>query len=179
MVPASSIPHKWLWTSPTKSWGIHLNHSLTWVLSVTLIMCSVEWVEPNSVGSNEKTSWYLAKSCQVESTNSGGHDSNPLRSSSLNSFPGFCLTVNLGVWGPWGSSTPSSNLVSAGKSGTAVVATALATRIFFFRVWSRPYYSSPPWLHSCYLSWAQCMHFAWWDLEVENCHWLIVLGSRH
>ena len=147
MAPASSISQKWLWTSSTKGRGICLNHSLKGVSSVTLITCLVEWVQPNSVGSNEKTSWYSAKSHWVESANSGGHNSNPLRSSSLNSFPCLCLTVNLGVWGPWGSSAPSGNLVSASSSGTAVAATALATGVFFLRVWDfggRPYYSSPP-----------------------------------
>ena len=32
------------------------------VSSVIFIVCSMEWVQPNSAGSNENTSWYLAKS---------------------------------------------------------------------------------------------------------------------
>ena len=101
MAPDSSISLRWLWTSSTKGGGICLNHSLKGVSSVILIMCSVEWVQPNSAGSNEKTLWYSAKSCQAESAISGGHNSNPLRFSSSNSFPCLCLTVNLVVWGLW------------------------------------------------------------------------------
>ena len=83
MVPTSSISHKWLQTSSTKGRGICLNYSLKGVSSVTLITYLVEWMQPSSIGSNEKTSWYLAKSCQVESSNSGGHDYKPLKSSSV------------------------------------------------------------------------------------------------
>ena len=83
----------------TKGGGICLNHSLKGVSSVTLIMCLVEWEQPNLPGSNEKTLWYLAKSHWTESVNSRGHDSNPLRSSSSNSLPCLSLTVNFGVWG--------------------------------------------------------------------------------
>ena len=179
MVPASSISCKWLQTSSTKSGGIHLNCSLKGVSSVALIICSVEWVQPNSVGSNKKALWYLAKSCWTESVNSRGHDSNPLRSSSSNSFPCLCLTVNLVVWGPWGLSAPSGNLVSTGGSGTAVVATTLATGVFSWECGGRLYYFSPPWLHSCYLSSAQCMHFAQQDPAVDSHLQFIVLGSWH
>ena len=42
--------------------GICLNCSLKGVSSVTFIVCLVEWVQPNSAGSNENTSWYLARS---------------------------------------------------------------------------------------------------------------------
>ena len=42
--------------------GIHLNRSLKEVLSVTFIICSMEWVQPNSAGSNENPSWYSARS---------------------------------------------------------------------------------------------------------------------
>ena len=102
MVPTSGISWKWLWTSSTKGGGICLNCSLKGVSSVTLITYLVMWVQPISVGSNKKTLWYSAKSHSgAESANSRGHDSNPHRSSSSNSFPCLCLTVNLGVWGPW------------------------------------------------------------------------------
>ena len=87
MAPASSISHKCLWTSSTKGGGICLNHSLKGVSSVTLITCSVEQMQPSSVGSNEKTSWYSAKNHQSESANSGDHNSKPLRSRSFEQFP--------------------------------------------------------------------------------------------
>ena len=84
-------------------WGnICLNHSLKGVSSVTFIVCSVEWVQPNSLGSNENMLWYSAKSQWVVSASSGGQESNPLKSSSSNNFPCYCLTVNLGVWGSLG-----------------------------------------------------------------------------
>ena len=102
-VPDSSISCRWFQTSPTNGGGICLNCSLKGVSSLTFIMCSVEWVQPNSVESNENTSWYSAKSQQAASTSPGGQESNPLRSSSLNNFPCLYLTVNLGAGDPWGS----------------------------------------------------------------------------
>ena len=66
MAPESTISCRWLQTSPTKARGICLNLSLKGVSSITLIMCSVEWVQPSSLGSNEKTSWYLARRNQVQ-----------------------------------------------------------------------------------------------------------------
>ena len=104
IVQDSSISPKWFWTSSTRGRGICLNHSLKGVSSVTFIVCSVEWVQPHSMGSNKNMSWYSAKSWQAASSSSGGQESNPLKSSSSNNFPCLCLTVNLGVWGSWGSS---------------------------------------------------------------------------
>ena len=100
IVPDSSISHRWFQTSSTNGGGIHLNHSLKEVSSITFIVCSVEWVQPHSAGSNENTSWYLARSQQAASTSLGAQESNPLKSNSLNSLPCLCLTVNMGVWGP-------------------------------------------------------------------------------
>ena len=100
IAPNSSISCRWFQTSSTNGGGIHLNHTLKGVSSITFIVCSVEWVQPNSIGSNKNTSWYLARSWQVASTNLGGQESNPLKSNSSNSFPCLCLTVNLGVWDP-------------------------------------------------------------------------------
>ena len=97
IVPDSSISHRWFWTSLTRGRGICLNCSLKGVSLVILIVCSVEWVQLNSMGSNKNTAWYSANKQQVASTNSGGQESNPLKSSSLNNFPCLCLTVNL--WG--------------------------------------------------------------------------------
>ena len=59
-------------------------------------MCSIEWVQPNSAASNKNMSWYLARNQQVASASPRGQESNPLKSSSLNSFPCLCLTVNFG-----------------------------------------------------------------------------------
>ena len=42
IAPDSSISWRWLQTSLTRGRGIHLNHSLKGVSSVTLIVCSVE-----------------------------------------------------------------------------------------------------------------------------------------
>ena len=65
MAPDSNISLRWFLTSSTIGGGIHLNHSLKGVLSVTFIVCSVEWVQPSSAGSNENMSWYLARSCRL------------------------------------------------------------------------------------------------------------------
>ena len=121
-------------------------------------MCLVEWVQPNSTGSNEKTLWYLAKSCWAESANSGGHDSNPLRSSSSNSLPYLCLTVNLGVWGLRGSSP-----LLASWSPLVAVAPQLQPLLWplGFSFWvfgGRPYYSTItafllPFLSLVYMFW--------------------------
>ena len=105
IAPDSSISCRWFQTSSTRGGGICLNHSLKGVSSATFIVCLVDWVQPNSAGSNENSSWYLAKSWWAASASSDGQESNPLKSSSLNSFPCLCLTVNLGVWGFWGSSS--------------------------------------------------------------------------
>ena len=134
IVPDPSISYRWFWTSSTSSRGIHLNHSLKGVSSVIFIMWLVEWVQPNSMGSNENILWYSARSLQAAYTSSGGQESNPLRSSSSNSFPCLCLTVNLGVWGSWGTLPSSCNWASLGGSGTVSTATDLATGVFFWRV---------------------------------------------
>ena len=134
MAPDSNISLRWL-TSSTKGGGICLNHSLKRVSPVTLIVCSVGWVQPNSMGSSKKTSQYLAKSHWAASASSRGHEFYPLRSNSLNSLTCLCLVVKLGLWGSWGSSSPSHTLISGGVSSTTVVATALATRAFFLSIW--------------------------------------------
>ena len=135
MAPDSSMSLRWLWTSSTKGRGICLNHSLKGVSSVILIVYSVERVQPNSIGSSKKTSWYSARSWWAASANSGGHEFSPLRSNSLNSLPCLCLIVTLGGWGSWGPSSPSYTLISGGVSSTAVAATALATWAFFLSIW--------------------------------------------
>ena len=106
IVPDSSISHRWFQTSSTNGEGIHLNCFLKGVSSITFIVCSVEWIQPNSAGSNENTSWYSARSWQAASASLGAQESNILKSNSSNSLPCLCLTVNLGVWGSWGSSPP-------------------------------------------------------------------------
>ena len=135
IVPESNISHKCLWISSTNGGGIHLNHCLNGVSWVTLITCLVEWVQPSSLGSSQKTLWYLAKRDQAEATSFGGQDSNPLRSNSSNNLSCLCFTVNSGIWWPQFSSNASFKLVSTGGCGTWVTATALATGVFFLRVW--------------------------------------------
>ena len=76
---------------------ICLNCSLKGMSSATFIMCLVGWVQPNSAVSNKNIPWYLARRWCTASASSGGQESNPLKSSSLNSFPCLCLTVSLGV----------------------------------------------------------------------------------
>ena len=71
IAPDSNISHRWLQTSSTNDGGIHLNHSLKGVSSITFIMCSMEGVQPNSTGSNEIMLWYLARSWQAASASLG------------------------------------------------------------------------------------------------------------
>ena len=97
IVPDSSISCRWFQTSSTSSGGICLNCSLKGVSSVTLIVCLVEWVQPNSTGSNENMLWYWARSWWAASANPRGQEFNPLKSSLSNSFPCICLMVNLEV----------------------------------------------------------------------------------
>ena len=106
IAPDSSISCRWFQTSSTNGGGIHLNCSLNGVSSLPFIVCSIEWVQPNSTGSNENMSWYSARSWQVASASSGAQESNQLKSNSSSSLPCLCLTVSQGVWGPWGSSPP-------------------------------------------------------------------------
>ena len=109
MVPDSNISFKWFLTSSTISGGICLNHSLKGVLSVTFIICSVEWVQPNSARSNKNTSWYLARSWWAGSASSRVHESRLLRSNSSNNLPCLCLTVSAGVGELWNLPAFSSN----------------------------------------------------------------------
>ena len=106
MAPDSNISCRWLWTSSTNGRGICVNWSLKGVSSATFITCSMEWVQPNSDGSNENTSWYLARSQWAASASLGAQESKPLKSNSSNNLPCLCLTVSLGVWEHWGSSHP-------------------------------------------------------------------------
>ena len=117
IAPDSNISCRWFRTSSTNGRGIHLNCSLKGVSSVTFIMCSMEWVQPNSAGSNKNMSWYLVRSQWAASASSGAQESKPLKSNSLNNLPCLCLTVSLVVWGPWGSSSPSCNWASSGGLG--------------------------------------------------------------
>ena len=94
----------------------------------------MEWVQPNSAGSNGNTSWYLARSQWAASASSGAQESRPLNSNSSNNLPCLCLMVSLGVWRSWDLSASSSNCSSSGGLGTADAATGLATRVFFWRV---------------------------------------------
>ena len=87
---------RWFQTSSTRGGGICLNHSLKGVSSVTLIVCSVEWVQPNLVDSYKKMSWYSTKRQWAVSANSRGHEFNPFKSNSSNSLPCLCLIVKLG-----------------------------------------------------------------------------------
>ena len=129
----SNISCKCIWTSATNGRGICLNYSLNGVSLVILITCLVEWVQPSSLDSTEKTSWYSAKRDWAASANSGGHDSSLPRSNSSNSFSCHCFKVNLGclTW-LWSSSDASVELICTGSSGIWVTATALAPGVFFF-----------------------------------------------
>ena len=162
IAPDSNISCRWLWTSLYNGKGICLNLSLKGVSSVTFIVCSMEWVQPNPTGSNENTSWYLAKSQWAASTTSGAHESNPLKSNSSNNLPCIYLTVSLGVWGLWGSSPPSCKRTSSGGLGTGNATTALAMGFSFGECMSKVCCSLPPQLPLYFLASIQCMCFVQW-----------------
>ena len=94
------------------------------------MICSVEWVQPKSAGSNENTSWYSARSRQAASANSRVQESRPSNSDLSNNFPCFCLTVSLGVWKSVDLPIPSYNPSDLGGPGTGNGAAALATGVF-------------------------------------------------
>ena len=100
-----------VWTSSTNGGGICLNHSLNGVSLVTLITCLVEWVQPSSLASKEKMSWYSAKRDQAASASWSGQDSNPLRSNFSNSLSCLCFAVSFGIWWPWALLNASIMLV--------------------------------------------------------------------
>ena len=135
MAPDSSISFRWLLTSSTISGGICLKRSLNGVSSVTLMVCSVEWVHPSSAGSNENTSWYSARSWWAFSTNLGAQASKPPKSNSSNSLPHLCLIVNFGVGRSAHTSSGTGRLPGSGVLVSNCTGTALATDIFFRRVW--------------------------------------------
>ena len=84
------------------------------------MICSVEWVQPNSAGSSENTSWNLARSQEVASANSGVQESKMLKSNSSNNFPCLCLTVSLGVWKSADLPIPSCNPSDSGVLALAM-----------------------------------------------------------
>ena len=158
MAPASNISHRLFQTSSNNSRGICLNHSLKGVSSFTFIMCSVEWVQPNSAGSNENTWWYLAMSQQAASANLGAQEPKPLKSNSSNNLPCLCPTVSLGGMGTLGLIYPSCNWASLGGSSTGNATTALATGFSFRGSGSKLYCSLPTQLHFYFLVsiWYMC-----------------------
>ena len=156
IAPDCSIAHRWFQTSSTSGGAIHLSHSLKGVPSVTFIMCSIEWVQPNSVGPNESTSWYSARSQQVASASPRGQESNPLKSNSSNNFPCLCLTINLGVWGA-GAHHPLLQLSLHGWFGHWQCHNCPGHWGFLSEdLWGKPYCSLPPWLHFYFLASALC-----------------------
>ena len=114
IAPDSNISHRWFQTSSTNGGAIHLNHSLKGVSSVTFIMCSMEWVQPNSAGSNENTLWYSARSQWAASASTGAQESRSLKSNSSNNFLCLCLTVSLGVWDPEAHQPPLATALLQG-----------------------------------------------------------------
>ena len=165
----SNISFRWFLTSSTIGGGIHLNHSLKGVLLVTFIVCSVEWVQPSSNGSNENMSWYSARSQWAAFANSGAHESRPLKSSSLNSLPCLCLTFSFGVWksGLYHFYLASSWTREAQALALWVLHWPWGS--FFEGFVGRWYYSTPLWLLFYCPSSIQCMYSVQWGLAAR-CH---------
>ena len=97
IVPDSIISHRWLQTSSTNDRGIHLNHPLKGVSSVTFIVCSVEWGTAQFCGVQQKHVMVLGQEpvgsiCQLWRPRA-----QPTQIQFMKQFPCLCLTVNLGV----------------------------------------------------------------------------------
>ena len=129
IAPDSNIFCRWFQTSSINGGGICLNHSLKEVSSVTFIVCSVEWVQSNSAGSNENMSWYLARSQWAASANSGAQESRPLKSNS-SQFMMSLPNSQSGGMGILGLISPLQQLDFFRGLGTGNAATALATGVF-------------------------------------------------
>ena len=162
IVPDSSISQRWFGTSSTRGGGICLNHSLKGV-SICHSDCMLGRVSAAQLCRVliERHFGTGLRASGSASANSGGHESNPLRSSLSNNFPCLCLTVTfecmsiLGLilplvqmglhqwsWCHWLSEHSASSLeFSFGASG------------------SRSYCSLLPQLHSYYLVSTLCMIF--------------------
>ena len=97
--------------------------------------CSVEWVQPNSAGSNENTLWYLAMSWQAASANSRVQDPDHLSLIHQTTFHAFASTVSLGVWKSVDLPIPSCNPLDLGGPGTGDAAAALAKGLFLEGLW--------------------------------------------
>ena len=114
----------------------------------------------NRVGTAHKnTLWYLVSIQQAASASSGAKESNSLKSNSLNNLPCLCLTVNLGVWGPWGSSPPSCNWTSSGGLGTVVLPLPWPLGFSFGGSVSKLCCSLPPQLPFYFLASTLCICF--------------------
>ena len=127
------------------------------MLLVTFIVCSMERVQPTSIGSKENTSWYLAKSWHVAFANSGVQESRLLKSNSSNSLPCFCLTVSLGVWESLNLSAPSNNCSPWGVWAQVMQLLPWPLGSSFEGSASKWCYSLPPQLPFYCLSSTQCM----------------------
>ena len=92
IAPVSSISHRWFQTSSTRGRGIHLNLSLKGVSSVTFIMCSVEWVQPNSTWGPMKTH------CGTWPRASGWHPPAPEAKSLTHSNPVHQIVFHAFAW---------------------------------------------------------------------------------
>ena len=67
----------------------------------------------------------------------GVHESKPFKSNSWNRLPHLCLIVNFRVWESGHTLSWTGSSPGLGGSGNGCTATALATGVFFWRVWGR------------------------------------------
>ena len=167
-VPDSSISHRWFQTSSTSGRGICLNCSLKGVSSVTFIMCLVEWVQPNSMASNENTLWYLARNQQMASAS-------PWTKNLTHSNP-VCQIVSYAfAWQSiWGYEDPGAHHPPPATEPPWVVWALGALQLpwtpgFSFRgSVGKPYSSLPPRLPFCFLTSALCTCFVWWGSVTKS-----------
>ena len=168
--PDSSISHRWFQTSSTNSGGIYMNHSLKGVSSATFYhvfgrvgaaqFCGVQWKHIVVLGQEPVGGIYQLQRPRIQP------HSNPVH---WIVFPCLCLTVNLGVWGSWGLSTPSCNWASVGGFVHHECCYCPDHWGFLLEgLWVSHTVSLLPWLPFYFLASALCTCFVWWGLVAKS-----------
>ena len=177
IVPDSSISCRWFWTSSTSSRGICLNHSLKRVSSVTFIICLVEWVQANSVGSNENT-------CHGTQPGAGGqHQPAPGAKNTTHSNPVHWIISHAFAWQSiWGykdsgaCQPPPATELTQVVWAPGVLLLPWPLGFSFGGSAGKLYCSLPPWLPFYFLASTMCVCFVQWGLVAKSHLWSTRLG---
>ena len=127
IAPASNISFTCAQTSSTIRGGILQNLPSNGSSSTTLISCFTKSVQPNSLGSREKMSWYSTNKAQGTTWFLSDHLSRPDKSSCWKSSFFLCSTIILVHWIPCISSNFSRVFGVSFPGGTTLAATTWVT----------------------------------------------------